>query len=87
MNKTYVTSDTAEASFLLSHDVRFIRIEKVDNDPKVNIVLEEIMDGQIGDLLLRWGNGSCAEKSFFLKYKWVLKQVAPKNGNGNGHAY
>jgi len=79
MNRTYTTSDTAEASFLISHNVKFIRVERIDNDPKVNIVLEETFDGQIGDLLLKWGN--CDEKSFFLKYKWMLKQVAPKNGN------
>jgi len=78
-DNTYTTSDTAEASYLMNHGVQFVRIEKFDNDPKASIVLKEIIQGQINDLLLRWNNST--EKSFFLKYKWMLKQVAPKNGN------
>jgi hypothetical protein len=74
-------------AYLLSHDVKFMRIIEYPNDNKKAMELEENFAGQIGDLLLRWENGSCAEKSFFLKYKWVLKQVAPKNGNGNGNGH
>jgi hypothetical protein len=75
----YKTSDTAEASYLMNHDVQFVRVEKFDNDPKASIVLKEIIRGQINDLLLRWD--ASTERAFFLKYKWILKQVAPKNGN------
>ena len=76
---TYKTSDTAEASYLMNHDIQFIGVEKYDNDPKASIVLKEGWTGQINDLLLRWNDS--IEKSFFLKYKYILKQVAPKNGN------
>jgi hypothetical protein len=82
MNKTYITSDTAEASYLMAHDVQFVKIVEYDHDNKKGIELQEVIEGQIADLLLAWGNGHCPEKAFFLKYKWILKQVAPKN-NGN----
>jgi hypothetical protein len=74
--ETYTTSDTAESAYLMNHGVQFVRVERFDNDPKANIVLKEIIEGQINDLLLRWHESS--DYSFFLKYKWALKQVAPK---------
>jgi hypothetical protein len=82
---TYITSDTAEASFLMAYDIKFIKTIEYANDPKKSIVLED--DGRINDLLLIWGDNvnKCRERIFFLKNKWLLKQVAPKNGNGNGN--
>jgi hypothetical protein len=81
LTKLYTTSDTAEASYLMAHGVRFLRTEKDPMDEKTNIVLEETTTGQIGDLLLDWQNKQCPEYAFFLKYKFLLKKVM--NGNGN----
>jgi hypothetical protein len=81
MNEQYTTSDTAEAAYLMAHGAQFIKVEKNNNDPKVSIILEETDEVKIGDLLIRWDLCNCFEKSFFLKYKWLLRQVAPKNGN------
>jgi hypothetical protein len=83
MNKTYTTSDTAESAYLIAHGIQFKSVEKDKSDPKVTIVLEERTEGEIGELLIPWDMGDCPEKNFFLKYKWLLRQVAPKNGNKN----
>jgi hypothetical protein len=77
MIKLYSTTDTAEAAFLMAHGMKFVRTEKVPNDPKMDIILEEITEGQSGELLMEWDN-HCAEKQFFLKYKFLLKRVVPR---------
>lgn len=79
--KTYTTSDTAEAAYLMSHGVRFLRTEKDPVSKICDIILEESTSGQIGDLLLDWQNKQCPECAFFLKYKFLLKKVM--NGNDN----
>jgi hypothetical protein len=79
--KPYTTPDTAEAAYLMSNGVRFIRTEKDPLEKISNIILEESTEGQIGDLLLDWQNKQCPEYAFFLKYKFLLKKVM--NGNGN----
>lgn len=81
--KPYTTSDTAEASYLMAHGVRFIRVEKDHLDEKCTIILEESSEGQIGTLLCDWDNKQCPEYAFFMKYKFVLKKVM----NGNGKTY
>jgi hypothetical protein len=77
MIKTYSTTDTAEAAFLMAHGMKFIKTERVAGDSKMDIILEEISEGQSGDLLMQWDDHS-PEKAFFLKYKFLLKRVVPR---------
>jgi len=77
MNGEYSTSDTAEAAYLMAHGIKFKYVEKDATDPKEKktIILENTIDNLIGELLLDWDAKQCPEMSFFLKYKWLLKQV------------
>jgi hypothetical protein len=77
--KSYTTSDTAEAAYLMANGAKFVRTEKDILEDKSNIILEGGYAEQIDELLPDWKNKQCPEYDFFMKYKFLLKKVM--NGN------
>lgn len=76
--KPYHTSDTAEAAYLISHDCKLLRLNRLNGITEFE--LEDPGHGIIGELLSKWDAFICPEHKFYKAYRHLLSQIK-KNDN------
>lgn len=79
-SKTFSTSDTAFAAYLLTSGIKLHRIDR-SIPSEVSFVFREPGDGLIGDLIFKWDSeaAECNVVKFFKSYRYLLRKIRENN--------